>query len=205
MNHSTTSTILNRLKFKAIDINVYELRIPSYDSFSNVKLSAMIFKHAFGIRKTFILSLICLLFLQLIISNNLYGQKVQLAPSGKVSKIAFIDQTALRKRFNSYQETIRYLNNKFALIKKNYSDSITKFGKSDHAKSLINSNYSTLQRELHLEKIRLFKSLEEKINSAIHNIVSSGGYTDIRLVEQKNPGERGIDITTEVIHILNSN
>lgn len=155
-----------------------------------------------------------------------WSQKKQLNPSGKVVKVAFVDHSKLRKDYKSFaaaKEKIskenevskKYFEQQLQLLDKQTKDLLKadslKGGKTrdkiqkdaDTKKSDILNAYQSDQKKRNQERITLSQEYEKRIISAMDDVVSKGGYTDVRTTVKDTSSKKGIDITDSILKKLN--
>ncbi len=142
-----------------------------------------------------------------------WSQKRQLSPSAKVSKIAFIDHSKLRKDFKAFSSAKEKIAKDNDADKKTFDralkllDEQTKeqlrldslSGATNH-NNIINqatakrneivNNHQLEQKKRNQERIILMQDYEKKIVLAIDAIVSEGGFTDVQPLRKDTAGSK---------------
>lgn len=175
-------------------------------------------------RLTLIVCFLCLFFFS---SFNAFSQGRTLSPSTKVSKIALIDQSKLRKGYRAYGEVISNGRNDKKLQQEGYEAMLESIElqtkkqlKEDSLQGGQNRNgiltaaankrnearqkFEAGLKKLFNNRVLLLQELEKKITLAIDQVVAEGGYTDIQAVSQAPTAEKkGTDITALILKKLN--
>lgn len=165
-------------------------------------------------------TLLCLL------PKQIWSQKRQLSPSAKVSKIAFIDQSRLRKDYKAFSNAKEKIakDNEFdnkafdrdlKLLEEQTKNQLrldSLSGGANHT-NIINqatakrneivNNHQLNQKKRNQERIALMQDFERKIVLAIEATVSEGGFTDVQALGKEPPVQRGINVTDLILKKLN--
>lgn len=151
----------------------------------------------------------------------------QLTASGKVTRVAYIDHSRLRKEFKEFAAAWQKLGKENTADKKSMEqalelldkqtkeqltqDSLNGGGSRSQIISLDSSRRSEIIQKNQLEqakrnqdRITLMQEYEQKINAAIDAVVAEGGFTDVRpLIKDQPDKKRGIEITDLLLKKLN--
>lgn len=171
-------------------------------------------------------NLLYLFIIGLLLPHNTQAQKRELQPSNKVQKVAFIDHSRLRREFKTLTLARETSRQKWMASKKDLDnslqaqesqarqllkqDSLSKGKKkalimqeSDQKKQLLLSNYQLSQKKMFQDRSALLQECERKITLAIGQVVSEGGFTEIKPLPEEKNSQKGIDITDLILKKLN--
>lgn len=169
------------------------------------------------------LSITCMIF---ILPHQSFSQKKQLTPSDKVTRIGYLDHSALRKEYKAYHAAKEKLAKEHAAEKKTYEESLKLLDKQTAQKlkkdslsggknrqQLLNESetkrqqlarsYQAQLKKRNEEKLNISKEYEKKIILAIEAVVNEGGFTDIKPLSKDSSSVNGLNVTDLVLKKLN--
>ncbi len=151
----------------------------------------------------------------------------QLTASDKVTKVAYIDHSRLRKEFKEFAAARQKLAEENVADKKSMEQALQLLDKqtkdqlaqdslnggggraqimsqdSSRRSEIIQKN-QLAQAKRNRDRIAVMQEYERKINAAVDAVVTEGGFTDIRpLVQDQPERKRGIEITDLLLKKLN--
>ena len=151
--------------------------------------------------------------------------KKPLTPSTKVTRVGLVDYVRLHKEYNAlkslhesgyrnwqnvkekYDQAMKAQDNETKLQLKKDSGQAGKrqslIQESERRRQLLFDNYQQEQKKLHTDRSTLLLEHEKKIQLAIGQVVSEGGFTDVRPLDKNTPAGSGTDITDLVLKKLN--
>jgi Skp family chaperone for outer membrane proteins len=152
--------------------------------------------------------------------------KKPLTPSTKVTRIGLIDYVRLHKEYNALKSLHESGYRNWQNVKEKYDQAVKaqdnetnqqlkqdsgQAGKrrsliqqeSERRRRLLFDNYQLEQKKLHTDRSALLLEHEKKIQLAIGQVVSEGGFTDVKPLDKNTPAGSGTDITDLVLKKLN--
>lgn len=154
------------------------------------------------------------------------AQKKQLVAVNKVEKIAFVDPARLRRDCQAFKSARERLSQQWYTMKAAYElevknhdaaiqeqlrlDSLTGMNKHNQIikeaqskKGILLRVYQAQQKKLHQEQLAVMDEYERKITLAIDEVVSKGGYTEVKAFIKNGVTDKGTDITDSILKKLN--
>ena len=152
-------------------------------------------------RSDFLLALLLLLFFLSPAWTCAQSPAKQPTPSDKVTRIAYVDHGRLR------------LECKGLIAARQEAKAAWQTSEQDHRKQLagldkaerqaLEQSQQERRRQLHLRRVAALQAQERRIVEAIGEVVSLGGFTDVRPLEKASLPDQGQDITDLVLQKLN--
>lgn len=167
-----------------------------------------------------------ILFINESFSQSTPTQRKQLIASGKVIKIGYLDHLALRKEYKAFNDAKNKIANEQLAAKRSFDQSRqiveqqanqllkqdSLLGGKNRQQILNDASYKSSkltldfqegQKKRNQDRMAIMDEYEKKIRLAIDDIVSKGGFTDVKALDKTKVIKNGINITDLVLKKLN--
>lgn len=171
---------------------------------------------------------VLLFFVIALMSVSAWSQKKQLHPSGKITRIAWIDPKLLHKNYTEYknlrdslaaantadknvlQKSLQDLDQQTATLLR--QDSVTGsqnrqqiLSNANAKRSQLITNFQFRQKTRNDFRVSANQDYERRIVLAVESVQNEGGFTEIRPLEMATKTDNVVDVTSLVLKKLNRN
>jgi hypothetical protein len=167
-----------------------------------------------------------LLIPSLLLLSAASAQKKPLTPSAKVIKTAFVDDAKLRKEYREFVSAKAVQTQENFAQRKIYDQAISTLeqqtkeelsgdslrggggresilNRAASKRAELTQRYQEAQKKRHSERMALVQQYERKITLAIDQVLTEGGFTEVKALTKESSLQRRRDITDLILQKLN--